>query len=327
VIKLEKTHTSSIPSSNLHESWNFDKFKENLKIKIIDLSESEIEFDLIGVDASLANAFRRILLAEIPTMAIEKVFIYNNTSVIKDEILAHRLGLIPLNADANLFEYKDDDGEESAENTLVFELNVACTKGFNQKDNYNNEDNYKNSKVFSKSIKWTPIGDQASTLKPVKPLYDDILVVKMRPGHKLDIKMHAVKGLGKDHAKFSPVATASYRLLPEIKLLKKITDADAYDLKNCFSPGVIKVVKNEDGEEEAVVIETRQDTCTREVLNYPKFDGAVKLGKVADHFIFSIESCVDKTSDELFVEAVKVLMSKCEKLLVELDEAEQKLDI
>ena len=40
-------------------------------------------------------------------MAVEKVFIYNNTSIVQDEILAHRLGLIPIKADPRLFEYRD----------------------------------------------------------------------------------------------------------------------------------------------------------------------------------------------------------------------------
>lgn len=52
----------------------------------MNLSENEIEFDMVGIDASIANAFRRILLAEVPTMAIEKVHIYNNTTIIQDEV-------------------------------------------------------------------------------------------------------------------------------------------------------------------------------------------------------------------------------------------------
>lgn len=44
---------------------------------------------------------------QVPTMAIEKVFIYNNTSIVQDEVLAHRLGLIPINADPRLFEYRN----------------------------------------------------------------------------------------------------------------------------------------------------------------------------------------------------------------------------
>lgn len=61
----------------------------------------------MGVDASIANAFRRILLAEVPTMAIETVYIFNNTSVIQDEVLAHRLGLIPIKADPGKFGWQN----------------------------------------------------------------------------------------------------------------------------------------------------------------------------------------------------------------------------
>ncbi len=64
-----------------------------------------IVFDLSGVDAPVANALRRILLSEIPTMAIEKVLLFQNTSVIQDEVLAHRLGLIPIKVDPRLFQY------------------------------------------------------------------------------------------------------------------------------------------------------------------------------------------------------------------------------
>lgn len=67
-----------------------------------------MEFDMIGVDASIANSFRRILLSEVPTMAIDRVMIYNNTSVIQDEVLAHRIGLIPLKANPSLFKFREN---------------------------------------------------------------------------------------------------------------------------------------------------------------------------------------------------------------------------
>jgi DNA-directed RNA polymerases I and III subunit RPAC1 len=66
-----------------------------------------MEFDLVGVDASIANAFRRILIAEVPTMAIETVYVFQNTSVIQDEVLSHRLGLIPIKADPAKFGWQN----------------------------------------------------------------------------------------------------------------------------------------------------------------------------------------------------------------------------
>ena len=59
--------------------------------------------EMKGIDAGLANALRRIIIAEIPTMAFHKVFLFQNTSVIPDELLVHRLGLLPVKADPNDF--------------------------------------------------------------------------------------------------------------------------------------------------------------------------------------------------------------------------------
>ena len=80
-------------------------FIENCEIEILKLDDEEIVFDLAGVEPPLANALRRILIAEIPTMAIEKVNMWQNTSIIPDENLAHRMGLIPIKADPRLFDY------------------------------------------------------------------------------------------------------------------------------------------------------------------------------------------------------------------------------
>ena len=72
--------------------FDIESFKKSLKIVVVKYEEREIEFDMIGVSPALANAFRRLMISEVPSMAIEKVWIYNNTSIIQDEILAHRLG-------------------------------------------------------------------------------------------------------------------------------------------------------------------------------------------------------------------------------------------
>lgn len=87
-------------------TWNVTKFRDGLKLEVQRLTPSSVEFDLIGVDASVANSLRRTLIAEVPTIAIESVYVYNNTSIMQDEVLASRLGLIPLKVDPRKMNWK-----------------------------------------------------------------------------------------------------------------------------------------------------------------------------------------------------------------------------
>lgn len=294
----------------------------------------------MGIDASLANAFRRILIAEIPTLAIENVYIENNTSVIHDEVLAHRLGLIPFDGGReglhNFLKWrkKPEEGEDPYAgcydwNTVRLELNVTCT--VNPDADPDEQDPLKafhNAHVYAKDIVFVPTGKQvdyfsgADAIRPVNP---DILIAKLRPRQTIDLSMHMHKGIGADHAKFSPVATASYRLMPTIKILKPILGADAVKFANCFPKGVIgletvtaeearQVGSEYEGQQKAVVRDPMKDTVSRECLRHAEFEGKVKLGRVRDHFIFSIESAGQWDSDELFMESVKHMKLKCKKL-------------
>lgn len=90
------------------DKWDFNKFKKKFRVVIVRMDNFEMEFDLIGIQPGFANAFRRLMLSEVPSMAIEKVMIKSNTSIIQDEVLAHRLGLIPLKADPRMFEFRPE---------------------------------------------------------------------------------------------------------------------------------------------------------------------------------------------------------------------------
>jgi len=141
-------------------------FIENSDIRIKSLDAEEIVFDLVGAEPPLANALRRILIAEIPTMAIEKVEMWQNTSVIPDENLAHRMGLIPIAVDPRIFEYKTSAAKPyDATNSLRFNLHIECTKKnpsgprVEIKDAHDEERHYNHASVYSGDLKWLPIGD------------------------------------------------------------------------------------------------------------------------------------------------------------------------
>uniref|UniRef100_A0A8C5MVE3 DNA-directed RNA polymerases I and III subunit RPAC1 n=1 Tax=Leptobrachium leishanense TaxID=445787 RepID=A0A8C5MVE3_9ANUR len=325
---LSNVHSTDFPGNypGFNDTWDQTHFEENFRIDVIKMEQDVLEFDMIGIDASFANAFRRILLAEVPTMAIEKVFVYNNTSIIQDEILSHRLGLIPIRADPRLFEYRGTEDADGTEiDTLQFELQVKCTKNPRaSRDSSDPNELYLNHKVYTSHMKWVPLGNQADLFTETeapRPVHDDILIAQLRPGQEIHVVVHCVKGIGKDHAKFSPVATASYRLLPEICLLSPVEGELADTLQRCFSPGVISVdVVN--GKKVARVVSARQDSCSREIFRHDELKKLVQIKRVRDHYIFSIESTGILPPDTLLLEAIKVLAGKCQRFLEELDVAE-----
>ncbi|KAI9679967.1 MAG: DNA-directed RNA polymerase core subunit rpc40 [Caeruleum heppii] len=325
-------------------SWSLEKFIENFQVQFHDFPDPHnCSFSLIGIDASIANAFRRILLAEIPTLAIEFVYVHNNTSIVQDEVLAQRLGLIPLKGGKEglnwLKWYKkktDEDPEESTPsdyNTIVAKLQIACTKNPDAEVGETDPTKlYNNAHVYASDLTFHPQARQTQffcepedQLGPVNP---DILLAKLRPGQVIDAELHCIKGIGADHAKFSPVATASYRLLPTIDITRPILGDDAHKFARCFPRGVIGLetvtaeeafqkdsgYEGHEGEDKAVVKDPFKDTVSRECLRHEEFQGKVKLGRIRDHFIFSVESTGQFDSDDLFLESVKVLKVKCERL-------------
>jgi len=332
-ISLKEFEVTNTANSGGEYSQGLDvkEAGKKLKIKVITRNEREMEFDMIGYDPSMVNALRRLLLSDVPSMAIEKVHMYQNTSIMQDEVLAHRLGLIPLAADPRLFSWKPEgqekkkkskegEGDEGTEkDTLEFTLKVRCK-------NKADKSGYIDDQILTKHIQWVPKGSQAAWAGNVGPTEPDILVNKLRPGHEMEIVMYAVKGLGRDHAKFSPVATAFYRLLPAITIKRPIRGEAASRLQGCFSPGVISLANGPDGQKVAKVEEARLDSCSRNLYRHEDLKLAVDIEKVKDHFIFTVESVGALPPGTLVGMALDVLIEKCDHFIKEL-EAQQLDDI
>ena len=79
-----------------------------MEIEFASLDDSLARFTLSGASTAFANAFRRAMIGEVPTLAIEDVRIYDNTSALFDEMLAHRIGLIPLTTDLSSYSTQDN---------------------------------------------------------------------------------------------------------------------------------------------------------------------------------------------------------------------------
>lgn len=319
---------------SLDNTFDLESFKENCKIEIIsiDRTKNKMVLDLLNVDTAFANAFRRILLAEIPTVAFEKVVIYQNTSVLQDENLAHRLSLIPLNINPrHLKDCPEDLDDLDPSNTLVFTLHEKCTakKGVNSGPPAIRLNNHT---ITSRHLKWVPQKDQEiwenSENRP-GPIESDgagknvpIPIVKLREGHEIEAALYAVKGVGKTHAKWSPVCTAFYKLHPDISFKEEIRGEYAEKLKK-MCPDTFDVV---DGV--AVVKNERDCKMTRECIREregwgPEQINKINLARKRNHFIFEIESVGQYPVEDLFAEAIEVLAKKFSTLGALIDEHDQ----
>lgn len=250
-----------------------------------------------------------------------------------------------------MFTEKPADEEFTDRNTVVFNLNILCELNNNApKDSTEPSEIYKNHELLSSHLQWVPAGEQSDVFAdhPPAPTNPNIVLAKLRPGQAVEMELHAVKGIGKDHAKFSPVglsfslpiscglhasftcsATASFRLLPHIRIKQPIPPHLAEKFQQCFAPGVVNIHPHT---KEVSIDEynVRKDTVSREVLRHPEFLDSVELSRVRDHFLCALillcnnKSCLTMKQllsvniesegpyapERLLLEAIKIMREK-----------------
>ena len=176
--------------------------------------KNNVDFALKNVDLALANSLRRTMLAEIPTLAIDLVEVLTNTSVIPDEFLAHRLGLIPLNSnDVDKLSYtRDCDCDGYCDNcSITLDLQAKCSAD-------------EVMIVFADSLTKENQGPATELGKPVISEVDASakgrgpVIAKLRKNQELHLKCIAKKGIAKEHAKWAPTAAVGFEYDPYNKL-------------------------------------------------------------------------------------------------------------
>nr|QNO54413.1 DNA-directed RNA polymerase subunit D [Methanosarcinales archaeon ANME-1 ERB7] len=175
-----------------------------MEVKIADRGEKEVVIALSGVKVRFANALRRVMIAEVPKLAIDELNIRENTSLLYDEQLALRLALVPLKTD--LKEYKEED-----QITLTLKATSPEKAGYTM--------------VYSKElISSYPKVEAASGNIPIVKLIStekEIGAIKTVARQKIDLDAIARWGRGGEHAKWQPVTICGY---------KDVSDEDVNDL-------------------------------------------------------------------------------------------------
>ena len=239
-----------------------------MEIEFASLDDSLARFTLSGASTAYANAFRRAMIGEVPTLAIEDVRIYDNTSALFDEMLAHRIGLIPLTTDLSSYSTQDNcscGGAGCPGCTSTYTLSVEGPKTVMSSD------------LIPQDPKATPV-------------YDNIPIVKLTKGQKLVIEARAILNTGREHAKWQPTLVCGYKNHPVVS----ISDAcDACSLCVDECPRGILEVKGK----KVQVAEGKLPDCSmcrlceRACLSSGIGDEpAITISSEKDRYIFMVES-------------------------------------
>ncbi|MHA2407023.1 MAG: DNA-directed RNA polymerase subunit D [Candidatus Ranarchaeia archaeon] len=187
-----------------------------MNVRILEKNNSTIRFVLEEVPLAFANTLRRIMLSEIPTLAIDSVDFVENSSTIFDEIIAHRLAMTPIVTDPETFSLPDQHNCPDPENgcpqcliTLVLDVHA------------------KDKQIYAYS------GDLKSPDPKTKVAAEKIPLTKLNPNQRLSLEANARVGIGKKHAKWQCASTVAYQYMPEVNIdptrvteeSKKVVDA------------------------------------------------------------------------------------------------------
>lgn len=248
-----------------------------MKLSNMKVDNAFLTFKLSDVSVAFANALRRALMAEIPVMAINEVDIYENTSSLFDEYIAHRLGLMPLTTDLKTYKLPEEccgGNCSKCSTTLMLEAKGPVT-------------------IYSKDFKCKD--------KKVQPVYDKIPVMRLIEGQKLKLEAKAVLGVGKNHNKWQG-CLAAYKYMPKITVMKECTKCG-----KCVEVCPQKILVKKAGSISVKNIEA----CTecKECLSAcePK---AITVSHDDTTFLFNIESYGNLKAKDLLKEAIKVLEAK-----------------
>lgn len=172
-----------------------------MKIKLLDKKtkdKDKLSFEIDSTDITYANTLRRLFMNQVPVMAVEDVEFRKNDSGLYDEMVAHRLGLVPFKTDLKTYNLPSEckckgKGCGRCQLKMTLRAKGPCT-------------------VYSGDIK---------TKDPkIKPVFSKMPIVKLLEGQQLELEATAVMGIGKAHAKWSP-CLAYYRELVDIHIFKQ----------------------------------------------------------------------------------------------------------
>ncbi|MBN1386528.1 DNA-directed RNA polymerase subunit D [Candidatus Woesearchaeota archaeon] len=188
-----------------------------MDIKLIDKENGRITFAVTGTSPAFVNMMRRAIIEEVPTMAMEDIEIRQNSSALYDEMVALRLGLIPMKTDLDTYNVRD---QCTCSNEGCAKCQVKIT-------------------LKAEGPGTVYASDLQSKDPAIVPVFPKTPILKLIKEQSIELEATAVLGRGKDHVKWAP-ALAYYRNYPVVDIkgaekcvkAKEVCPADVFDVKS-----------------------------------------------------------------------------------------------
>jgi len=312
------------------------------KVEILSITSSEIRFVLSETDTSMANTLRRIMIAEIPVLAIDLIEFHENTTVLVDEYIAHRLGLIPIRYQASdSLRGGDCNGAFLPHRECVcYERCPRCSIDFELDVDFNeaNVTRPEAERMLSLTVTSKDLKSNNECVAPAHFLNEEeqdeahdegISIVKIGPGQRLKLKAVARMGIAKEHAKWCAVAVATYRFWPDITFneeqVASLTMDQKLELVECCPDRILqldevtgKLSAVENAHEYATFTEDLR-VCQDMMKKRPEDEDFVKVIQSTDKFIFSVESTGGMDAEDILISSLKVLKDRLNYLAQEVE--------
>jgi len=256
-----------------------------MKVEVKELKPKKAIIKIEDIRPYFVNALRRIMLSELPKLAVNDVVIYDNTSALFDEIIAHRLGLVPIPTDLSLLSFRDEcvcKGKGCPNCTVRYTLSKEGE-----------------GTVYS--------GDLQPAEKSWAIKEDKIPIVKLYGDQRLILEIEAVLGRGRDHAKWQAIQAPAYRMESIIEFDKKRID----NVKEFINklPGELISIKGD----KLILKDITKLSVIESFIDKEKID-YITIKRDPTKFIFSFETDGSFTAKEAIVESVNILQKKYEEL-------------
>ncbi len=272
-------------------------------VRVLSRTETRIELLFEGYPPVLVNALRRLILSEVPTLAVDFMYVYDNSSSVFDEILAHRIGLLVLDSNEALTRLRSpeecvnaSEEDESCYVKMILDVEVPARE---------------------ESGRYVNAGEIKVGSNITRIVYPETPLLYLAPGQRVHAVAYARLGRGKEHGKWSPASAAVMQYVPVVHIKSGNVGEKCLECLSAY-PEVVNAIRT--GETRIEYLKNI-NTSGLHYCAETECRDAIELEYDSTRQILTVESTGALRPERIVLESVRALEAKARKLKERIREA------